>query len=426
MPRASRPTRTSRSAVALSPRVASTTRTRCCVTSLAVAAAAIALHYGRAPNEPRAQPTPPHSPPSPPLPNPPPQRMGGREAPSESELRAAVSPQELFVAWQKCHDVQAYATRCPQLAGLCTDAGGATVRRICSRTCGTCLGTTDGRLHAQEAELVRALDALGGAAGAERAEPTVTVLRLGAEQTPLLVIDNFLPPAAVRAAAMAASESQLWQPPRPDVARHWASPEGRGSPRDARGLFAPPGMLADTFPGLIAPLHAAYERQMWAQLRGLGLEEQFDAILEAPLQGAWRLHPHVPGAATPRAGGCNPTCRRLQPHVPGAATPRAGGCNPTCRRLQPCVLPPWPHVCRRMAHRTLLRARLLLARALAPRPARPAHRHELRATAGDDPLPHPLGHCSRGRGGRQQRALRRHFLLQGAQDAHGALRPCEL
>ena len=83
---------------------------------------------------------------------------------------------------------------------------------------------------------------------------------------------------------MAASESLLWQPPRPDVARHWASPDGRGSPRDARGLFAPPGQ-ADTFPGLISPLHAVYEQQMWARLRGLGLEQHFAPVLERPLQG---------------------------------------------------------------------------------------------------------------------------------------------
>ena len=281
MPRPSRPQRTSpKGAVASSP--ASTTGTRVCVASLAVAAVAIALHYGRSPAEPSPAPTPPHSSPSSPLPT-------RAHAPSESELRRSVSPQELFAAWQKCYDVQAYATRCPQMAGLCTDAGGITVRRICPQTCGTCLATTDGRLHAQEAELVRALEVLEGAAGAEAgaegAEPTVTVLRLGAEQTPLLVIDGFLPPAAVRAAAMAASESQLWQPPRPDVARHWASPDGRGSPRDARGLFAPPGVMADTFPGLISPLHAAYEQQMWARLRGLKLEQHFEAVLEKPLQG---------------------------------------------------------------------------------------------------------------------------------------------
>ena len=91
-----------------------------------------------------------------------------------------MSPQELFTAWQKCYDVPAYAARCPQLAGLCTDAGGTTVRRICSRTCGTCLATTDGLLHAQESELLRALEALDGAA--EGAEPRVSVLQLGAEQ----------------------------------------------------------------------------------------------------------------------------------------------------------------------------------------------------------------------------------------------------
>ena len=91
-----------------------------------------------------------------------------------------MSPQELFAAWQKCYDVPAYAARCPQLAALCTEAGGTTVRRICSRTCGTCLATTDGLLHAQESELLRALEALDGAA--EGAEPRVSVHQLGAEQ----------------------------------------------------------------------------------------------------------------------------------------------------------------------------------------------------------------------------------------------------
>ena len=97
-----------------------------------------------------------------------------------------MSPQELFTAWQKCYDVPAYAARCPQLAGLCTDAGGTTVRRICSRTCGTCLATTDGLLHAQESELLRALEALDGAA--EGAEPRVSVLQLGAEQARRLTL----------------------------------------------------------------------------------------------------------------------------------------------------------------------------------------------------------------------------------------------
>ena len=126
----------------------STTGTRVFVASLTLAAVAIALHYGRSTATPS-------------LSSPPPTRA---DAPSESELRRAVSPQELFTAWQKCYDVPAYAARCPQLAGLCPDAGGTTVRRICSRTCGTCLGTTDGLLHAQESELLRALEALDGAA----------------------------------------------------------------------------------------------------------------------------------------------------------------------------------------------------------------------------------------------------------------------
>ena len=143
------------------------------VASLAVAAVAIALHYGRSTATPSLAPPLPRSSPS----SPPPTRA---DAPSESELRRAVSPQELFTAWQKCYDVPAYAARCPQLAGLCTEAGGTTVRRICSRTCGTCLATTDGLLHAQESELLRALEALDGAA--EGAEPRVSVLQLGAEQ----------------------------------------------------------------------------------------------------------------------------------------------------------------------------------------------------------------------------------------------------
>jgi hypothetical protein len=310
-----------------------------------------------------------------------------------------VSPQELFAAWQKCYDVHAFAEICPQLAGLCTDAGGTTVRRICPWTCGTCLATTDGRLHAQEAELVRALEALGGAAGAEGgaegAEPSVTVLRLGAEQTPLLVIDGFLPAAAVRAAAMAASESQLWQPPRPDVARHWASPDGQGSPRDARGLFAPPGVMADTFPGLISPLHAAYERQMWARLRGLKLDQHFDAVLEKPLQGEGvgvvvrvRVRTRVRVRVT-RTRTCTRT--RTRTRTCTCTRTRTRTCTRTCVRTCTAQVHVHVYMCRGVAHGALLRPRLLLARAPSPGAARAAHGHERRAAAGDDPLPHGVG-----------------------------------
>ena len=215
----------------------------CCCVALLGIAAMVALEYWEHPTgPPRAQPATPHSQPSSPLRNSPSQPTGDG-LPSASELRA-VPPPELFAAWQACRDVRAYAARCPQLAGVCTDAAGATVRRLCPRTCRTCLGTTDGKHHAYEAELQAELEAEieaeleaeieteieaeieaeieteieaelsrapGSADGVARAEarararagagagagagaaPTVSMLRLGAEQTPVLVIENFLP-----------------------------------------------------------------------------------------------------------------------------------------------------------------------------------------------------------------------------------------
>jgi len=188
-------------------------------------------------------------------------------------------PQVMQEAWQACVDVPGYEARCrEELAGACSDEAATTARRLCPRTCGTCLsqGTTKGRLLQSEEQLRQQLEA---AAGSDEAGPSVSVEFLGAQQTPVVVVDNFMPLSVLAKTVLVARESWLWQPPHPDLHRLWEPPHGRGAPRDERGLFAMPGRLKDTFPGMISPFHDEYQRLLWAQVRGLDLERRFAAVL---------------------------------------------------------------------------------------------------------------------------------------------------
>ncbi|KAJ1446377.1 hypothetical protein M885DRAFT_577767 [Pelagophyceae sp. CCMP2097] len=97
-----------------------------------------------------------------------------------------------------------------------------------------------------------------------------------------LVVDDFLPPDAARAAA-AAARAAAFAPFSPEHAPDW---ETRG---DSPARLFRPAAAADVFPGVAAPLDAAYEAAARSRLQGLGLTERFSETLGAPdgLRVAW-------------------------------------------------------------------------------------------------------------------------------------------
>lgn len=182
------------------------------------------------------------------------------------------------------------ASDCAAAEPLCGDETAAAVRRACPLTCGTCMGTKDkseqGRLHSVREKVVSALNRATAASGPT---PSAKLSHL-VERLPVLIVDDFLPESVMRRSVHQLRESGFWQAMAPKHKPMWASPDGVGAPRDARGLFHPPER-ADGFPGLGTVLPRVYEESAWARMHQLRLQEAFAPLLSVPLRMAWSSLP---------------------------------------------------------------------------------------------------------------------------------------
>lgn len=167
-------------------------------------------------------------------------------------------------------------------AGLyCEEDGdsGRMVRVFCPKTCKACAALNPRQLTASSMQRAKIMKLLEQPFMTEGPSPKVSVKET--DKLVYAVVDDFLPVDVVLQTARLAKESLFWQPTDMHNKQSWVlglGGGGRGSPRDANGLYAPHDK-AGGFPGLQMPPNIKYAELFWARLQSLKLPKLLQRVM---------------------------------------------------------------------------------------------------------------------------------------------------